>query len=87
MDGIIKMFQPFHGSLIKSFTFDNGNELYSHRRLTREHGVKVYFADPYNSGQRGPNENINGLIRQYFPKFLDYGLISHWRRSDGTTQA
>ncbi|MEM1225659.1 MAG: IS30 family transposase, partial [Planctomycetota bacterium] len=50
---------------------------YHHGRLTQELGVKVYFADPYNSGQRGTNENTNGLIRQYFPKVLDYGIISH----------
>ena len=77
MSGIVKMFEPFHRSLIKSFTFDNGTEFYSHRRLTRELGVKVYFADPYNSGQRGTNENTNGLIRQYFEKFVDYKQITH----------
>jgi len=75
-DGIIKMFEGFDRSVIKTFTFDNGVEFYYHGRLTRALGVKVYFADPYNSGQRGTNENTNGLIRQYFPKTLDYGLIS-----------
>ena len=77
-DGIIKMFERFDRALYKTFTFDNGNEFYYHDKLTRELGVKVYFADPFHSGQRGSNENTNGLIRQYFRKTLDYHLISHW---------
>lgn len=77
MDGILKMFEGFDATLMKTFTFDNGNEFYSYARLERDLGVKVYFADPYNSGQRGTNENTNGLIRQYFAKTLAYGLISH----------
>lgn len=78
MNRIIGMFDGFHRDLIRTFTFDNGNEFYFHSMLVRSLGVKVYFADPYASGQRGTNENTNGLIRQYFPKTLDYGLISHW---------
>jgi IS30 family transposase len=27
-----------------------------------------FFAHPYASWERGANENINGLVRQYIPK-------------------
>jgi IS30 family transposase len=64
-------------ALRRSMTFDNGKEFAEHRRLTRELGLDVYFADPYASWQRGTNENMNGLLRQFFPKGTDFTQISH----------
>lgn len=78
IDGIVKMFQKIPATKRKTFTFDNGSEFYHCGRIERELGVKAYYADPYNSGQRGTNENTNGLLRNYFPKCLEYGLISYW---------
>ena len=77
MKGILKMFQNIERHKIKTFTFDNGTEFFYHSILTRALKVKVYFADPYNSGQRGTNENTNGLLRQYFPKTMNYQSISY----------
>lgn len=77
MSGILKMFQPIDRTKIKTFTFDNGTEFFYHSLLTKALRVKVYFADPYCSGQRGTNENTNGLLRQYFPKTMNYNYISY----------
>lgn len=64
-------------SLRRSMTFDNGKEFAKHSRLTAHLGLEVYFADPYASWQRGANENMNGLLRQFFPKGTDFTRISH----------
>ena len=79
MKRIIQMFQAVDPDKIKTMTFDNGTEFFHHKMLSEAMKVKVYFADPYKSYQRGTNENTNGLIRQYFPKTLNYGYIS-WQQ-------
>ena len=51
-----------------TLTFDNGTEFHDYEKLEREFGVTCYFATPYHSWERGSNENLNGLVRQYLPK-------------------
>lgn len=52
----------------KTITADNGTEFHQYKKIEERHDVKFYFANPYHSWERGSNENINGLIRQYLPK-------------------
>ncbi len=52
----------------KTITFDNGTEFHDYKQVEERTHIKCYFARPYHSWERGSNENLNGLIRQYLPK-------------------
>jgi IS30 family transposase len=53
---------------VETITYDNGKEFAKHQDVADALNADVYFAKPYASWQRGTNENMNGLIRQYLPK-------------------
>jgi transposase, IS30 family len=57
---------------VLSRTYDNGIENREHAKL----GIKSYFCYPYSSWQKGSVENINKMIRRYFPKGMDLGLVT-----------
>jgi len=56
-------------------TTDNGKEFAGHKELDEQLNVDVYFAHPYSSWKRGRNENMNLMVRQWFPKGLDFRWI------------
>ena len=56
---------------IKSITADNGKEFAGHQYITDEY-CDFFFANPYSPWERGSNENVNGLVRQYIPKSSDF---------------
>ena len=62
--------------LIKTITSDNGKEFANHQTIAEALEIDYYFAKPYHSWERGANENLNGLIRQYFPKKSNFENIT-----------
>jgi len=72
-DAIIEHMSALPPWFAQTLTWDRGHELAQHQRITAT-GLQVYFADPYSPWQRGSNENINGLLREYLPKGTD---LSH----------
>jgi IS30 family transposase len=63
-------------ALLRSITRDQGTEMARHRAITRPLGAPVYFCDSHSPWQRGSNENMNGLLRDYFPKATDLSTHS-----------
>ena len=49
-------------------TSDNGKELSKPRKVSDFLQSEFYLAKPYHRWERGPNEQINGLVGQYVLK-------------------
>ncbi len=69
----------------KTITADNGTEFHDYESLEDAVGVRFYFATPYHSWERGTNENLNGLLRQYFPKRSNLAGLTQ-RQCDAVAQ-
>ena len=66
-DAVIGLLQPISERL-HTITADNGKEFAEHERISRELNTDFFFTHPFASWERGTNENMNGLVRQYIPK-------------------
>lgn len=69
----------------KSITFDNGLEFTKTQKL-EEQGIKIYYAFPYCSWQRGQNENWNGFLRRWFPKGTNFLKVTPEELAEATSR-
>ncbi len=74
---ITSRMNQFPKGLRQTMTFDNGSENQKWDELQIRTGLTPYFAHAYHFWERGANENVNGLIRDFFPKKTDFSVISN----------
>ncbi len=56
-------------------TADNGKKLADHEKIARELKADFFFEHLYAAWERGSNENMNGLTRQYIPKNRNFASV------------
>jgi len=74
-EAMISLLTPF-AACVHTLTTDNGKEFAQHQQIAKELGADFFFAHPYASWERGANENMNGLIRQFFPKKISFETVT-----------
>lgn len=63
----------------KTITTDNGSEFLEYDKLVKSvHGgerFRVYYCHSYSAWEKGSNENMNRMIRRWFPKGTDFSRV------------
>ncbi|MFT7835471.1 IS30 family transposase [Saccharothrix sp. BKS2] len=69
-DAIIAAVGDLPASVKRSLTWDCGSEMALHEAVTAT-GLPVFFAHPHSPWERGSNENLNRIVREFLPKGVD----------------
>ncbi len=62
--------------LVQSITYDNGTENVLHEEINKKLEAQSYFCAPYHSWEKGSVEQVNGLIRRFFPKGTNFNNVT-----------
>ncbi len=67
--------------IFQTITVDNGSEFQdcagmekSLRRRTPR--TRIYYCHPYSASERGSNENMNRIVRRFFPKRTNFDSVT-----------
>jgi IS30 family transposase len=74
-DAILVLLQPLMAQT-HTLTSDNGKEFALHQQIAEQLQATFFFSHPYSAWERGTNENMNGLLRQYFPKTQSFKTVT-----------
>jgi IS30 family transposase len=66
-DAVIAATHGLPAQIRRSLTWDCGAEMARHASITAT-GLPVFFAHPHSPWERGSNENLNRIVREFFPK-------------------
>ena len=67
-NAIVAALSAFPSQLVKTITCDRGAGFANWRRMEERLHCEVYFTDPYCAWQKGAIENLNGLLREFYPR-------------------
>lgn len=81
INSLERRFGKLFYKLFKSITVDNGCEFQDFEGIEMSHRRKgkrtiVFFCHPYSAFERGSNENMNRLIRRFFPKGTNFDEVT-----------
>lgn len=67
--------------IFRSITVDNGSEFQDCKGMerskrARKPRTKVFYCHPYSAYERGSNENMNRIIRRFFPKGTNFDTVT-----------
>jgi IS30 family transposase len=77
-DAVIAATHGLPDQIRRSLTWDCGSEMARHATITAT-GLPVFFAHPHSPWERGSNENLNRIVREYFPKGASPRIPPIWR--------
>lgn len=81
LDSLEREYGANFSKIFRTITVDNGSEFADcagMEKSCRRKGnrTKIYYCHPYSSYERGSNENVNKMIRRWFPKGTDFRKVT-----------
>jgi len=72
---MLRRLKGYPGSLTQSMTYDTGRENTLHEGMNKALGTESLFCAPDHSWEKGSVEQVNGLIRRFFPKGTNFHAL------------